>query len=43
MSDTHQGKSLLKILLGMAAILTAIMVGKKVMKEARKRKTQEEY
>jgi len=43
MAVSSRNKSLLKVLFGIVAALTAILIGRKVVKEARKRKAQEEY
>jgi hypothetical protein len=43
MADSTRNKSLLKALLGIAAALAAILIGRKVVKEVKKRRAQEEY
>jgi hypothetical protein len=43
MSGSHGNKSFLKVLIGIAIAVTAILVGRKVVKESRRRRTQEEY
>jgi hypothetical protein len=42
-TDSTRNKSLLKALFGIAAALAAILIGRKVVKEAKKRRAQEEY
>jgi hypothetical protein len=43
MAATSRSRSLFKVLFGIAAALTAILIGRKVVKEVKKRRTQEEY
>jgi hypothetical protein len=43
MSGSNGSKSVLKVLLGIAIAVTAILVGRKVYKQSRRRKMQEEY
>jgi hypothetical protein len=43
MTDSSKNRSLFKVLIGIVAALAAIMIGKKVVKEVKKRRTQEEY
>jgi hypothetical protein len=43
MTDSSRNKSILKVLIGIAAALAAIFIGKKVVKEVKKKRTQEEY
>jgi hypothetical protein len=43
MAGASKNKSLLKVLFGIIAALTAILIGRKVVKEVKKRRTQEEY
>jgi len=43
MADSSRKKSLLKALFGIAAALAALLIGRKVVREVRKRKAQEEY
>jgi hypothetical protein len=43
MIDSSRNKSMLKILIGITAAIVAFFVGKKVVKEVRKKKAQEEY
>lgn len=43
MTGASRNKSLFKVLFGIVAALTAILIGRKVVKEVKKRRTQEEY
>jgi hypothetical protein len=43
MSGSSSSKGFLKVLIGLALAITAILVGRKVVKETRRRRTQEDY
>lgn len=43
MPGSNNSRGFLKVLIGFALALTAILVGRKVVKDTRSRKTQEEY
>jgi len=43
MADTSKNRSMFKVLFGIVAALAAILIGRKVVKEVKKRRTQEEY
>jgi hypothetical protein len=43
MAEYSRNKSFFKVLIGIIAALTAILIGRKVVKEVKKRRTQEEY
>jgi hypothetical protein len=43
MSGTSNSKGFLKVLIGLALAITAILIGRKVVKETRRRRTQEDY
>jgi hypothetical protein len=43
MVDASKNKSMVKILIAVAAALVTFLIGKKVVKEVRNKKTREEY
>jgi len=43
MAESTRNKSFFKVLIGITAALAAILIGRKVVKEVKKRKNQEEY
>jgi hypothetical protein len=43
MAEPSKKRSLFKVLFGIIAALAAILIGRKVVKEVKKRRTQEEY
>ena len=43
MAESTRNKSFFKVLIGIATAVAAILIGKKVVKEVKKRRTQEEY
>jgi hypothetical protein len=43
MAEPSKNRSMFKVLFGIVAALAAILIGKKVVKEVKKRRTQEEY
>jgi hypothetical protein len=43
MGDSSGQKSLAKVLMGLAAVVMAVLLGRKVVKEVHKKRTREEY